>query len=114
MDEGIDTSASSSDSLSLPSEDGARATGGGESDCKLAFSVLDVLTRFRDQIRQLAREKQGPAAFLSACDALRDDILPELGKRNYERMIDLKKDEGAEEECMEHNWREEGGVCSLS
>ncbi len=31
------------------------------------------------QVRQLAREKQPPAAFLKECDVFRDEVMPALG-----------------------------------
>lgn len=43
--------------------------------------VCDALVKFRDQVRQAARDKQPPAAFLPLCDALRDELLPPAGVR---------------------------------
>jgi len=53
--------------------------GGGNKEEILA-PFLDAMTKFREMVRVAAMNKD-PAAVLQAADALRDDILPELGVR---------------------------------
>jgi hypothetical protein len=44
---------------------------------------MDVLSKFRDQIKDKAGE--GPKELIRICDELRDDILPYLGIRLEDR-----------------------------
>jgi hypothetical protein len=44
---------------------------------------MDVLLKFRDQIKEKAGE--GPKELFNLCDVLRDDILPHLGVRLEDR-----------------------------
>jgi cysteinyl-tRNA synthetase len=63
------------DTLGFPVGDGA-----ADAEATLA-PVLDASLAFRDTVRQLARDKAGPAALLQACDAFRDDAMVQVGVR---------------------------------
>jgi cysteinyl-tRNA synthetase len=54
--------------------------GASEGERRLAL-VVDSLVKFRDDVRQAAREKQPPQVFLPLCDLLRDELLPPAGIR---------------------------------
>ena len=55
-------------------------SGGNDGEKRLAV-VVDSLVKFRDDVRQAAREKQPPHVFLPMCDLLRDELLPPAGIR---------------------------------
>lgn len=57
------------------------AAGSGGSLEQLLGPHLDAWTKFRDEIRQLARENASAADILKACDRVRDEVLPEVGVR---------------------------------
>ncbi|XP_072375053.1 cysteine--tRNA ligase, cytoplasmic isoform X1 [Scyliorhinus torazame] len=57
--------------------------GGGSQNLNVEATVmpyLKVLSDFRENVRQIAREKK-VSEVLQLCDGLRDDVLPELGVR---------------------------------
>lgn len=56
------------------------AEGGGASKEQVLAPLLDAMTKFRETVRVAAINKD-PKAVLMAADALRDDILPDLGVR---------------------------------
>jgi len=59
-------------------------SGGGASAEEAMAPVLDLITKFRDQIRALARGGADARELMAACDELRDNGLPELGG-SYDR-----------------------------
>ncbi len=65
--------------LNRDSELGFAAASAGDSESEAA--LLDVVSRFRDQIRSAAQAKRAYSELLELCDSLRDDVLPELGVR---------------------------------
>jgi cysteinyl-tRNA synthetase len=54
------------------------AEGAGASAEEAMAPVLDLVTKFRDQIRALARGGANTQDLMAACDELRDVGLPEL------------------------------------
>lgn len=54
---------------------------GATSSENTVMPYLSALSEFREDIRQLAREKKDPQAILTKCDELRDTVLPNLGVR---------------------------------
>ena len=59
---------------------------GGKADAEEVMApVLDLVTKFRDQIRQLAKSGAGVKELMSACDELRDEGLPQLGVKLDDR-----------------------------
>ena len=62
----------------------ANAAGGGSGEEAMA-PVLDLITKFRDDIRALARGGADAKSLMEACDALRDVGLPELGVKLDDR-----------------------------
>lgn len=63
----------------------ARGGGGGASAEEAMAPVLDLVTKFRDQIRALARGGASAKDLMAACDELRDVGLPELGVKLDDR-----------------------------
>ena len=59
--------------------------GGGASAEEAMAPVLDLVTKFRDQIRSLARAGAGTKELMAACDELRDVGLPDLGVKLDDR-----------------------------
>lgn len=66
--------------LGFPSESTGVANGSNVEDIQMP--LLQVLAEFRGAVRQDARQRQA-TEILERCDALRDDILPNLGNYNY-------------------------------
>lgn len=64
-------------------EEGASATGGGNYEETIA-PLMNVLSKFRDQIKEKASGESAGTLF-KLCDELRDDILPHLGVRLEDR-----------------------------
>lgn len=60
---------------------GANGGGGAQSAEESLAPVLDAFTDFRAQIRQSARDRVPHDELLAQCDAVRDNVLPELGVR---------------------------------
>jgi len=50
-------------------------------DSEKVTKVVDVLSRFRDMVRDLAKDGGKVKELMEECDRLRDDVLPELGIR---------------------------------
>mmetsp|Transcript_2672 Transcript_2672/g.5565 ORF Transcript_2672/g.5565 Transcript_2672/m.5565 type:complete len:648 (-) Transcript_2672:41-1984(-) len=57
------------------------AEGGGANKEEVLSPVLDAILKFRADVRDAAKSQGGPdvKALLSLCDALRDDVMPNLG-----------------------------------
>jgi len=74
--------------IETPHEFGLGSSGKAGSSSNLEEQVLPYLqslATFRDNIRQLIRDKKDPKEILALCDKLRDDDLPELGVRLEDR-----------------------------
>jgi len=63
----------------------AEGGGGGSNPEEAMAPVLDLITKFRDQVRALARGGADARALMEACDTLRDVGLPELGVKLDDR-----------------------------
>lgn len=68
-------SRSGSDEIGFP-----LSTNDGFNPETVVLPVAKALAQFRDSVRQIARENK-TVSLLQLCDALRDEILPELGIR---------------------------------
>ena len=75
-------------------DEGADANGGE--------AFIDVMAKFRDQVRAAAIAGANPKVFLDLCDAIRDEVLPPLGIRLEDRGDQsVWKRANAEELCRE-------------
>jgi len=71
------------DAIGFPVGSGGAAGGGREA---VVGPVLDCFLQFRDDVRTAARAKAPHTDFLTACDGLRDDVMPNLGVRVEDRL----------------------------
>jgi cysteinyl-tRNA synthetase len=69
---------------------GDAGAGGGAGKEETLAPALDLIVKFRDEIRALAKSGADASALMAACDALRDDGLPTLGVK-----LDDRADGGA-------------------
>jgi len=67
----------------VPPVDGTDAQGAGQSYEETIAPLMNVLLKFRDQVKEKAGDGQG--SLFKLCDELRDDILPHLGVRLEDR-----------------------------
>lgn len=96
--------------LGFPATD--LVNGSAQSSEEQILPYLNVLSKFRDQIRDLARDKASHLEFLKACDNLRDNILPPIGvsledKTNASSIIKLMPPELIMAEQRKRSEREE-------
>ena len=61
------------------------STGGAEGREETLSPLLDLMTKFRDEIRKLAKDGASTKELLAACDDIRDNGLPELGVKLDDR-----------------------------
>jgi cysteinyl-tRNA synthetase len=67
----------------VPQVDGTDAQGAGQNYEETIAPLMNVLLKFRDQVKEKAGDGQG--SLFKLCDELRDDILPHLGVRLEDR-----------------------------